>query len=53
MSRRGGSRARRGRSTEEVYPGVGSRVDLALAALLILLCAGLLCYLYHALSASA
>jgi putative membrane protein len=38
---------------EKVHPGVGSRVDLALAMLLILLCAGLLFYLYHALSASA
>jgi hypothetical protein len=31
----------------------GSRVDLALALLLLLLCAGLLFYLFNALSASA
>jgi putative membrane protein len=36
-----------------VHPGTGRRVDLALAALLILLSGGLLFYLYHALSASA
>jgi putative membrane protein len=36
---------------DKVHPGTGSRVDLALAALLILLCGGLLFYLYHALTA--
>jgi putative membrane protein len=36
---------------DTVHPGTGSRTDLALAALLILLCAGLLFYLYHALGA--
>lgn len=35
---------------DEVHPGTGSRVDLALAALLLLLCAGLLFYLYHVLA---
>jgi putative membrane protein len=35
------------------YPGTGSRVDLALAALLILLSAGLLFYLFHAVTRSA
>jgi putative membrane protein len=38
---------------DKTYPGVGSRVDLALALLLLLLCAGLLFYLFNALSASA
>jgi putative membrane protein len=38
---------------EMLHPGTGSRVDLALAALLILLCAGLLFYLYHALTAGS
>ncbi|HTT97555.1 MAG TPA: DUF202 domain-containing protein [Rhizomicrobium sp.] len=36
---------------ERTHPGTGSRTDLALAALLILLCGGLLFYAYHALSA--
>lgn len=36
---------------DALHPGTGSRADLALAALLLLLCAGLLFYLYHALSA--
>jgi putative membrane protein len=36
---------------EKMHPGTGSRVDLALAALLLLLCVGLLFYAYHALSA--
>jgi putative membrane protein len=35
------------------YPGAGSRADLALAALLVLLCAGLLFYLFNALSPRA
>ena len=35
------------------YPGTGSRVDLALAALLIFLSAGLLFYLFHAVTKSA
>jgi putative membrane protein len=34
---------------DKVHPGTGSRADTALAALLILLCAGLLFYLYRAL----
>ena len=38
---------------DKIHPGTGSRVDIALAALLIVLCAGLLFYLYHTLSASA
>jgi putative membrane protein len=38
---------------EKVFPGTGSRVDLALAALLIMLAAGLLFYLSHMLSARA
>ncbi len=37
----------------KVHPGTGRRVDLALAALLLLLCASLIFYLVHALSASA
>ena len=37
----------------KTYPGAGSRLDLALAMLLLLLCAGLLFYLVNALSASA
>lgn len=36
---------------DKMHPGTGSRIDLALAGLLILLCAGLLFYLYHALTA--
>jgi len=36
---------------EAMHPGTGSRFDLALAALLILLCAGLLFYLYRVISA--
>lgn len=35
------------------YPGTGSRVDLALAALLILLASALLFYLAHTLTAKA
>jgi putative membrane protein len=35
------------------YPGTGSRVDLALAGLLVLLAAGLLIYLAHTLAARA
>ena len=35
------------------YPGTGSRVDLALAALLVLLAAGLLIYFAHTLAARA
>lgn len=38
---------------ERMHPGTGSRVDIALAVLLTLLCAGLLFYLFHALSPSA
>jgi putative membrane protein len=34
---------------ETLHPGAGSRADLALAALLVLLCAGLLFYLFDAL----
>jgi putative membrane protein len=37
----------------ETHPGTGSRVDLALAALLVLLAAGLLFYFINALSANA
>ena len=37
----------------KVYPGTGSRVDLALAFLLAVLAAGLLFYLAHTLSAQA
>jgi putative membrane protein len=37
--------------SEKTHPGTGSRVDIALAVLLILLCAGLLFYLYRTLSA--
>jgi putative membrane protein len=37
---------------EEVYPGTGSRVDLALAVLLVLLAGGLLFYLTHTLAAN-
>ncbi|HVU22409.1 MAG TPA: DUF202 domain-containing protein [Rhizomicrobium sp.] len=36
---------------DKLHPGTGSRIDLALAALLILLCAGLLFYAYRALFA--
>lgn len=35
------------------FPGTGSRVDLALAALLVMLAAGLLFYLSHTLSSRA
>jgi putative membrane protein len=35
------------------YPGTGSRADYALAVLLILLSAGLLFYLFHAVTKSA
>ena len=38
---------------ETVHPGTGSRVDLALAALLVLLALGLLVYLGHTLAARA
>jgi putative membrane protein len=38
---------------EKIFPGTGSRVDLALAALLVLLAAALLFYLSHALTARA
>jgi len=38
---------------EKVFSGTGSRLDLALAALLVLLTAALLFYLSHALSAQA
>jgi putative membrane protein len=38
---------------DRLHPGSGARADLALAVLLILLCAGLLVYLYNALSATA
>jgi putative membrane protein len=37
----------------KTYPGAGSRTDLALALLLLLLCAGLLFYLFNALAAKA
>jgi putative membrane protein len=37
----------------KLHPGTGSRADIALAMLLVLLCAGLLVYLYNALSAAA
>lgn len=35
---------------DKTHPGTGSRADLALAALLVLLCAGLLFYLFNALT---
>lgn len=35
------------------YPGTGRRTDIALAALLILLCAGLILYLFHVVTKSA
>ena len=38
---------------EKVYPGTGNRADLALAALLVVMCAALLIYLAHTLSANA
>ena len=38
---------------ESTHPGTGSRVDLALAALLVLLALGLLFYLGHTLAARA
>ena len=38
---------------KQVFPGTGSRLDLALAALLVMLAAGLLFYLSRMLSASA
>jgi putative membrane protein len=46
------------RTTKEIdssdtHPGTGSRVDLALAALLVLLAAGLVVYLFNVLSARA
>jgi putative membrane protein len=37
----------------KVFPGTGSRLDLALVALLVMLAAGLLFYLWHTLSANA
>lgn len=47
--------ARNARQIDEqaVYPGTGSRLDLALAALIIILSAALLFYLGHAISAKA
>ena len=38
---------------EKVFPGTGSRIDVALAILLALLAVGLLLYLAHTLSAQA
>jgi putative membrane protein len=38
---------------ESTHPGTGSRIDLALAALLALLAGGLLFYLAHALASKA
>ena len=38
---------------ERMHPGTGSRVDLALAALLVLLAAGLFVYLLHTLVSKA
>jgi putative membrane protein len=38
---------------EKTYPGTSNRWDLALAALLVAMCAALLLYLWHALSAQA
>ena len=38
---------------DQQHPGTGSRIDLALAALLIFLSAGLLFYLFHAVTKSA
>jgi len=38
---------------EKTYPGTGSRVDFALAILLILMASGLLFYLGHTLTAKA
>jgi len=38
---------------EKIFPGTGSRIDLALAALLVLLAVALLFYLSHALSSQA
>ena len=38
---------------DEVFPGTGSRIDMALAALLITLAAALLFYLTHSLAAKA
>ena len=39
--------------SETIFPGTSDRVDLALAALLVVLAGALLFYLYHALSAQA
>ena len=38
---------------DKTYPGTGSRIDLALAILLVILAGGLLFYLAHTLSAQA
>ena len=38
---------------ESTHPGTGSRIDLALAMLLVLLAAGLLLYLVHVLASKA
>lgn len=38
---------------DKTHPGAGSRTDFALAVLLLLLCGGLLAYLYNALSSAA
>jgi putative membrane protein len=38
---------------DKIYPGTGSRVDLALVGLLILMASGLLFYLGHTLTAKA
>ena len=38
--------------SSETHPGTGSRIDLALAALLVLLAAGLVVYLINILSAA-
>jgi putative membrane protein len=47
--------ARSAREIDETkeFPGTGSRIDLALAALLVMLAAGLLFYLSHTLTARA
>jgi putative membrane protein len=39
--------------SETIFPGTSDRVDLALAALLVVLAGALLFYLYHTLSAQA
>jgi putative membrane protein len=38
---------------EKAYPGTGNRADLALAALLVTMCAALLVYLWHTLAGGA